>query len=178
MGSPFHGEAAMSPASGYVGDSRESKQLVRRPTTNGCLHSIARRGDRRRAQANRLLRPQRSHIERQSRDQEKTDKIKRIGLRRRDRLPQKSSERRPRIGVVFHAAVLLDTEGNWKGPMPVSAHPAAGFFGSSESASSAERLSADETIRMRLPMASIRRPNANGAIACAIRAGAPIMPSR
>ena len=25
----------MSPASGYVGDSRESKQLVRHPATNG-----------------------------------------------------------------------------------------------------------------------------------------------
>jgi hypothetical protein len=168
----------MSPASGYAGDSGESKLLVRHPATDGCLRSVPRRGDRRRTQANRLLWPQRSHIERQSRDQEKADKIKRIGLRRRDRPPPKASDRRTRIAVVFHAAVLLDTVGNWKGPNAVSPHPAAGFFGSSESASSAERLSADETIRTRLPMAPIRRPNANGAIACAIRAGAPMMPRR
>jgi len=37
MGSPFHGEAAISPASGYAGDSRESKLLVRRPATDRCL---------------------------------------------------------------------------------------------------------------------------------------------
>src|SRR6266446_7924549 len=116
MGSPFHGEAAMSPASGYAGDSRESKQLVRRLLlANGCLRSIARGGDRRRTQANRLLRPQRSDIERQSGDQEKTDEIHRIGLRRRDRPPPKSSDRRLRIAVFFHSAVLLDTAGNWKG---------------------------------------------------------------
>ena len=49
---------------------------------------------------------------------------------------------------------------------------------SSDSASSADRLSAEETIRTRLPMLSISRPNASGAAACAIRAGAPMMPSR
>src|SRR5829696_2689797 len=46
------------------------------------------------------------------------------------------------------------------------------------SASSAERLSADDTIRMRLPMTSIKRLNASGAPACAIRAGAPMIPRR
>jgi len=51
-------------------------------------------------------------------------------------------------------------------------------FRSMNSASSAERLSADETIKTRLPMMSISRLNANGAAACAIRAGAPMMPSR
>jgi hypothetical protein len=178
MGSPFHGEAAMSPASGYVGDSRESKQLVRRGSTNGWVHSIARGGNRRWTQACRLLRPQRSHIERQSGHQEKTDKIKRIGLRRRDRPPQKSSDRGSRIGVVFHAAVLLDTEGNWKRQIQSTPYAVAGFPGSSSNARSADRLRAEETIRTRLPMESIRRPNANGAIACAIRAGAPIMPRR
>src|SRR2546429_4287288 len=86
-------------------------------------HSITRCRDRRRTQADGLLRPQRSHIERQSSDQEKTDKIKRIGLRRRDRPPQKSSDRRHRIAVVFHAAVLLDTEANWKGQIRSSLTP-------------------------------------------------------
>src|SRR6266481_2474941 len=82
--------------------------------TNGA-QSIARRGDRRRTQADGLLRLQRPGVERQSGHQEKTDKIKRIGLRRRDRPSQKSSDRCHRIAVVFHAAVLLDTGGNWKG---------------------------------------------------------------
>ena len=49
---------------------------------------------------------------------------------------------------------------------------------SRNSASNAARLSADETIRTRLPIASISRPNSNGAAACAIRAGAPIRPRR
>jgi hypothetical protein len=49
---------------------------------------------------------------------------------------------------------------------------------SRNSASSAERLSAEETIRTRLPMTSIKRLNSSGAAACAIRAGAPMMPRR
>src|SRR5439155_4651691 len=85
--------------------------------------SVARHGDRRRTEADGLLRPQRSHIERQSGHQEKTDKINRIGLRRRDRPPQKSSDRRHRIAVVFHAAVLLDMQGNWKGQIRSSLTP-------------------------------------------------------
>ena len=74
--------------------------------------SIARDRDRWRTQADGLLRPQRSDVERQSGNQEKTDEIHRIGLRRRDRPPHESFDRRYWIGVVFHAAVLLDTEGN------------------------------------------------------------------
>src|SRR6185437_6550923 len=46
------------------------------------------------------------------------------------------------------------------------------------SAANAARLSAEDTINVRLPMRSINRPNANGAAACAIRAGAPIRPRR
>ena len=51
-------------------------------------------------------------------------------------------------------------------------------FPNKDSANSADRLSAEETIRMRLPIVSISNPNASGAAACAIRAGAPMMPSR
>jgi hypothetical protein len=39
-------------------------------------------------------------------------------------------------------------------------------------------LSAEDTIRTRLPMTSISRLNASGAPACAIRAGAPMIPRR
>src|SRR6202048_4173064 len=53
-----------------------------------------------------------------------------------------------------------------------------GCLRSNDSANSADRLSAEETIRMRLPMVSIKRPNASGAAACAIRAGAPGPPPR
>src|SRR6476661_5183 len=79
------------------------------------VRSVARGGNRRRAKADRFLRPQCSHIERQSRDQEKADKVNRIGLGGRDRPSPKSSDFRLQIAVVFHAAVLLDSEGNWKG---------------------------------------------------------------
>jgi len=51
-----------------------------------------------------------------------------------------------------------------------------GLSCSRHSASSAERLSADDTIRTPLPMTSISRLNASGAPAGMIRAGAPIDP--
>src|SRR5258706_16394646 len=101
------------PKAGYAGKTRRRK---------GCLSIfvgflIPRCGDRRRTQACGLLRPQRSRIERQSQDQEKTDEIDRIRLRRGDRPPHKSSDRRHWIGIVRHGAVLLEAEGNWKGQM-------------------------------------------------------------
>ena len=45
-------------------------------------------------------------------------------------------------------------------------------------AASADRLRAEETISTFAPMTSIKRPKASGATACAIRAGAPMMPRR
>jgi hypothetical protein len=98
--------------------------------------------------------------------------------RRRDRPSRKSFDSSGRAGPFFHAAVLLETVRNWKGKYARAHHVAAGSFFSRDSASRAERLSADETIRTRLPIVSISKPNANGAAACAIRAGAPIMPRR
>ena len=59
-----------------------------------------------------------------------------------------------------------------------AAYGAAGVCRSRHNASSAARLSAEDTIRTRLPMLSISSPKASGATACAIRAGAPMMPSR
>src|ERR1700687_1470717 len=77
--------------------------------------SVARRRYRRRTQPDGLLRLQRANVERRSCNQEKTDEIDRVGLRRRDRPPHKTSDRRSRTGVVFHAGVLLETDRDWKG---------------------------------------------------------------
>jgi hypothetical protein len=41
-----------------------------------------------------------------------------------------------------------------------------------------DRLNADDTINTRLPITPIRKLNANGAAACAIRDGAQSRPSR
>src|SRR5882672_9415 len=143
--------------------------------TTGGWQSIARCGYRWRSHPDRLLRLQRADVERQAGDQEKTDEIDRIGLRRRDRPTRKTSDDGCWTGFVFHVEVLLETARNWKRQCNQGA---AGSLRSRNSASRAERLSAEETISTRLPIASINRPNARGAAACAIRAGAPIMPRR
>jgi hypothetical protein len=142
--------------------------------------SVARDGDRRGTKPYRLLGLQRPDIERPSGHQKKRDEIDRVGLRRRDRPPHKTSYHSRRTGFVFHAVVLreMGRDGKWQMDQMLSAPPAEDSFRSIESASSAERLSAEETIRMRLPMVSINKPNASGAMACAIRAGAPMMPRR
>ena len=77
--------------------------------------SVARGGDGWGAEPDRLLRLQRSNVKRQSGDQEKTDEVHRIGLRRRDRPPHKISHRRCRAGFFFHAEVLLEMVPIWKG---------------------------------------------------------------
>src|ERR1700733_14795222 len=132
---------------------------------------------RRRTEAHRLLRSQATDIERRPRHQEQRDQVDHIGLRRRDRPAYHASEDGGRTGFVFHAVLLLEMLREWKRKVP-GGQGAGGSCRSSDSASSAERLSAEETIRTRLPMVSISRPNTNGAAACAMRAGAPMMPSR
>src|SRR5258707_15796649 len=99
------------PKAGYAGKTRRRK---------GCLSIfigflIPRCGDRRRTQACGLLRPQRSRIERQSQDQEKTDEIHRIRLRRGGCPPHKSSYRRPWVGIVPPCAGFLESQGNLQG---------------------------------------------------------------
>src|ERR1700716_2970551 len=82
------------------------------------LVSVARCGHRRGAHAERPLRLSRPRIERESGNQEKTDEIDRIGLRRRDRPSRKTWDASCRAGLFFHAAVLLETARDWKGKLP------------------------------------------------------------
>src|ERR1700694_2560410 len=141
--------------------------------------SIARGGDRRRTHADRLLRLEAPDIKRSAGDQEKTEEVDRNRLRRRRRPPHKILESHRRFGLFFHRKVLLETVRNWKRQMAQVDSPVTPpVFRSMNSASRADRLSAEDTIRTRLPISSIRRPNARGAAACAIRAGARMMQSR
>src|SRR5216684_6267355 len=77
--------------------------------------SVARGGDGRGTEADRLLRLQRADIERRSRNQEKTDEINRVGLRRRNRPPRKTPDDSRRSGFLFHGVLLLEMARNWKG---------------------------------------------------------------
>ena len=139
--------------------------------------SVARRRDGRRAQALGLFRTQRPGIERQHPDQDQADQINDIGLRRRG-CPAQETPRLPlRTSVVFHALVLREMPQEGKRYMRALQDPGR-LAGTRSSAASAARLRADDTIRIRLPITSISSPNSSGAAACAIRAGAPIRPSR
>src|SRR5229473_7431635 len=84
--------------------------------------SVARGGDGRGTEADRLLRLQRADIERRSRDQEKTDQINRVGLRRRDRPPRKTPDDSRRSSFLFHGVLLLEMARNWKGQMYTPPH--------------------------------------------------------
>ena len=137
--------------------------------------SVARRRYRRRTDADRFFRLQRAGVERKPADQDKADEIDRNGLRQGRRPSHEIPDRGGLAGFIFHAIVLLEIVSDGK---PVCGQGTAGCCRSRPSASRAARLSAEVTIRTRLPMVSISKPNANGATACAIRAGAPMMPRR
>ena len=96
---PWHQYSGVSPVC-------QSRFLADHVLVTTAVPALSRRGYRRRPHADRLLRLERAGIERQSGHQEQTDQIHRIGLRRRDRPPRKTSDRRRYAGFVFHPPML------------------------------------------------------------------------
>src|SRR6266576_2604626 len=124
-----HHTAAMT----SIGITKFARRRASRLPSHEEQGSVARGGDGWRSQPDRLLRLQRSDVKRQSGDQEKTDEVDRIGLRRRDRPPHKFPYRRCRAGFLFHAGVLLEMVLIWKGKCirryALTAPPAASVAG-------------------------------------------------
>jgi len=105
---------------------------------------------------------------------EQGDQIDRIGLRRRDR---HCTRLFGPVGPVWFSMACFCAKAVLREGQKRAQHSRLGRsrpVTHRNSASSAARLSAEETMRTRLPMVSIRRLNSSGAAACAIRAGAPI----
>lgn len=119
---------------------------------------------------------QRPRIERRPKNEEK-DQRDGIGLRRRDCPPRKASDISCRTGLVFHRGVVRETDAEGKGEMPPFSRKTDDRRAPEQRRKrrKAERGGDDHDA---LPMLSINRPKASGAAACAIRAGAPMMPSR
>lgn len=138
---------------------------------------IARRRDRGRADVGRLLRLQCAGIKRKQVDQDEDDEVHAIGLRRRSRPPHQTPQTAG-IGLFSHDARCARKGARREGLNDPLSRYARRSLGMKNRTASADRLRADETIRIPLPMTSMSRPKINGAMACAIRAGAPMMPSR
>src|SRR5260221_6017713 len=83
---------------------------------------IARRGDRRRRQADRALRLHAAGVKRPNEDQDQGAKVERIGLWRRDRPLQEALVVGWLFAVVFHAVFLRETVVKGSANSRASAH--------------------------------------------------------
>src|SRR5258705_13225924 len=112
--------------------------------------SLVRYGRRWRRQADGVLRLHGADVERRHKDQDQGAKVERIGLRWRDRQLQKGLAVGWLFAVVFHVVFLRETGREGKRKTCNHASGRGGWLGTRNRASSANRLSADDTIRTRL----------------------------
>lgn len=150
---------------------------IRHPLLSGDP-SVARSRHRRLLWIRRLLRLECAGVERENPDQDDSKQIDAVGLGSRGRPACDLPEAGGQAGFVAHSVFCAKQPG--QGSSNRSALPQADLRSgcTRNSAANAERLSADDTIRTRAPMISMRRLKASGASACAMRAGAPMIPSR